>query len=246
MKRVTGVLIGMIVFPLSVFAARPLATNDAGTVERGALEIEYGIEYVNAFDHETAMSLAFTSGILDTVDIGIEIPYTFIDAKEASDADGFSDINISTKFNFLSGQESLPDMALAFGYTSDSGNDDRGLGGGKPEYELTAIFSKAFDPVSVHLNLGYAFREDYVDEDNEDSFIYGVAVEYPLGEKITLVAEVSGDTVLKRKFHDNACSMLFGAHYAFSERIVFDVGFGTEVSHDEPDFSVTCGITIAL
>jgi len=246
MKGFISLIVCMMIFPSLSFAARPLSTNDAGTVEKGTFEIEYGIEYVNGFDNETTMSLVITRGLLSNLDLGVEVPYTFIDAKEASDSDGFSDVSISTKFNFIKDNEIFPDSALSFSYKTDSGNNDIGLGTGKPEYSLNSIFSKSWKPFAVHLNLGYTFKEDFVEEDNEDAFTYGLAVEYVLNEKINLVGEVSGDTVLKRKFHDNSCSALFGINYSLNDNVTLDFGVSTEISRADPDFSITCGITLGI
>ena len=233
-------------FPSLSFAARPLSTNDAGTVEKGTFEVEYGIEYTDGFDNETTMSLAVTRGLLDNLDLGIEVPYGFIDAKQASDSDGFSDISVCTKVILLMDKEIFPDLSLAFAYKSDSGNYDKGLGTGKPEYSLSSIFSKSFESFALHSNVGYSFKEDFDDEDNEDVLTYGLAIEYSLNDKFNLVGEVFGDTVLKRKFQDNSCSALLGVNYAITDNIVLDFGAGTGISRVDPDFKVTLGITIGF
>lgn len=245
MKLTLGVMM-MILMPVIAFAARPLSTNDAGTLGQGDFEIEYGIEHVNGFDNETAMSLAVIAGMLDALDVGVEVPYVFIDTKEASDSDGFADVAGSLKWNLLKGEKTFPDSALVFAYASESGNDERGVGAGRPEYSLTGVFSKSFDPFSVHLNVGYAFRRDFEEEDNEDGFTYGLAFEYALSEEFTLVGEVSGETVLKREFNDNFCGILFGLNYAIAENITLDLGVGTGISRADEDLRVTYGVTVAL
>lgn len=246
MKSFISLILCMMIFPSLSFAARPLSTNDAGTVEKGALEIEYGTEYVNGLDNETTMSLVITRGLLNNLDLGVEVPYKFIDSKEAENENGFSDISICTKLNILNAKEILPDTSLSFSYKSDSANDEKGLGTGRPEYSLNAIFSKSFEQTALHLNIGYSFKEDFADEDNEDTLTYGLAFEYPLNDKFNLVGEVSGDTVLKRKFHDNACSTLLGLNYAITDNITLDLGAKTEISRADPDFSITCGITLGI
>ena len=246
MKSFLSLIVCSIIFPSLVFAARPLSVDDAGTVEKGSFEIEYGLEYVNGFDNEIAMGLVITGGLFDRLDLGLEIPYVFIDAQQADDSNGISDLSVCTKLNLLSDKEAFPDISLAFAYKSDSGDDNKGLGTGKPEYSLSSIFSKSFDPLTLHFNLGYCFREDFSAEDNEDALTYGLAFEYPLNDKLTLVGEISGETVLRRKFHDNSCSSLWGLNYALTDSVTVDFGVGTEISRADPDFTVTAGITIAL
>lgn len=47
MKRLVCTAAVFSFFPLIVFAGRPLSTDDSETVDKGAFEVEYGIEYVN-------------------------------------------------------------------------------------------------------------------------------------------------------------------------------------------------------
>jgi len=246
MKVFVSAIATLMVFPSLSFAARPLTTDDAGTVEKGVYEIEYAIDYSNGFDNETAMSLLIKRGIFDNLDLGVQTSYAFIDAKEASDSDGFGDVGICTKFNLIHNKEFFPDTSISFTYTSDSGNDDRGLGAGKPQYSLNSIFSKRFNSVGVHVNIGYVFREDFKEEDNEDTLTCGFALEYPLNEQCNLVGEIFGETALRGKFHDNLCSALFGLNYALNDSLALDFGVGTEISRADADFKITAGITIDL
>lgn len=246
MRRIAGLVVCLLVFPVLAFAARPLSIDDAGTVERGNVEVEFGVEYVKGFDKEVGISLAVTAGLFSSLDFGVEVPYTFINAKEAKNSDGFSDVSISTKFTFIKDSKTLPDCAIGFSYKTDSGNDGKGLGTGKPEYSINSIFSKAWKSLATYLNLGYAFREDFANMDNEDALTYGVAVEYSLNDNVNLVAEVSGETALKRKFNDNSCSALVGFNYSLSDNVILDIGVGTAISRADPDLKVTSGVTISF
>ena len=246
MKKFIGFFVCMMMFPLIVFAARPLSTDDAGTVEKGAFEGEFGIEYVKAFDNETNLSLVITAGIFDNLDLGVEIPYLFIDSKEESDSDGLSDVCVCMKLNILRDHSVFPDTALTFNYKSDSGDDRKALGTGRPGFDLTSVFSKSFEPVTCHLNIGYSFRKDFDYEDNKDVLTYGFATEYSLNDTVNLVGEIIGETELEGKFHDNSCGVLVGFNYAINDTITFDVGVGTAISRAEPDLKVTAGVTICL
>ncbi len=247
-KKKLTILIFLIsfIFTRYVFAARPLSTDDAGVVEKGAYEVEYGVEYINQLDKEINLSLVLKRGLFENLDLGIEIPYQFINFREGSKTDGFSDIKLTTKLNIIKDRTIIPDISLSFSYKVDSANDDKSLGTGKPEYTITSIFSKAIDEITFHINLGYSFKEDFDDSDNEDTLNYSLASEYRVNDKLNLVGEINGDTVLKRKFNDNSCTALLGFNYAIKEWFVFDLGFGFEISKASPDFKVTSGLTISF
>lgn len=236
------VFLGLAFFAASnVYAARPLSADDAGVVDAGAWEMEYGVEYVNDTDDEYNQSVVLKTGIVKNVDIGIEIPYQFIEVQGAKDVNGFSDLVFMSKWNVLSDEDFLSDVALAFSYKTEAGNDEKGLGTGRPEYTFTGIFSKTFDRITYHVNLGCSVKQEF-----EDTFNYNLAVEYSLDEKTNLVAEVFGDTVLSGKFDQNAASGLAGFNYALNDSVTYDLGLALGLSDADPEYKVVAGLTIAF
>ena len=236
------ILVGIVLFFVSnVYAARPLSADDAGVVEVGAFEMEYGYEYANAADKEYNHSLVLKTGLLKDFDLGIEIPYQFLDLEDDDEVDGLSDIVVMSKWNILSGHESLPDFALSFAYKTESGDDERSLGTGRPEYTLTSIFSEQFNKMTYYVNFGCSVKKNL-----EDTFNYNFAVEYAYNDALNLVGEVFGDTVLSGKFDDNATSGLVGFNYAISDAVAYDLGLTLGISEADPDYRITTGLTFSF
>ncbi|MDP8266542.1 MAG: hypothetical protein P9M07_06320 [Candidatus Aceula meridiana] len=228
-------------FVSNVYAARPLPADDAGVVDVGAFEMEYGYEYVDAADKEYNHSVVLKTGLLKNLDVGIEVPYQFIDLEDSEDVDGFSDVVIMSKWNILAERERLPDFAVSFSYKTESGNDEKSLGTGRPEYTFTGIFSKQFDKATYYVNLGCSVKKEF-----EDTFNYNFAVEYFLNEKVNLVGEIFGDTIFSGKFDDNATSGLVGFNYAINDTITYDLGLTLGISEAEPDYKIATGFTFAF
>lgn len=228
------------------FAARPLSTDDAACVEKGHFEMEYGTEYVNQLDKEINLSLVIKRGLLNDLDLGVEIPYKFVNFYEGAKTDGFSDVKIMSKLNLIKERPILPDTSISFSYKTDSANNDKSLGTGKPEYIINSIFTKSISQITCHANLGYSFKEDFDDSDNEDTLNYGLALEYAVSDRLNLVGEINGDTVLRRRFNDNSCFSIIGFNYAINEIITFDLGIGFEISKASPDFKITSGFTLSF
>ncbi|MFC1658374.1 transporter [Candidatus Omnitrophota bacterium] len=248
--RVRGIALIMLCFcfvciPLS-FAARPLCTDDAGTVAKNEFELETGIEYVNQADKEVALCFVLKTGILDRMDLGIEVPYKFIDFQAGSKTDGFDDIILVTKYNFLQETDTLPALSVSFSFKSDSGNNDRSLGTGKREYAINSILSKSLHAITLHFNLGYVFKEDLPGEDLEDVLIYSLAMEYPLNERLNLVGDITGENECRNTFDDNSTAGLIGFNYSLTDIITYDLGVGFEISEASPDFVVRTGLTFSL
>jgi hypothetical protein len=247
MKRALRLFLLLMFFSSAAFAARPLATDDAGTVDRGHLEVEAGFEFVEDTDREYTASTVFTFCFFDGLDIGVELPYHYIDVHSGDDVDGPGDIAFSSKWNFFQEQESLPALSFVLGVKTTSGDEDKGLGSPMRDHSGTLVASKAFGEAVFHINLGYTYAGIPETRKYEDVFSYGMAMEYPLvEEKLNLVAEWVGETNFDGDFDDNPFSALIGITWAFSETAVLDFGAGAGISKASPDYFVTSGITLAF
>jgi len=98
----------------------------------------------------------------------------------------------------------------------------------------------------LHFNLGYVIKEDLPGEDLRDVLTYGLAIEYPLDEKLNLVAEINGENERRNGFDDNPMSGLVGFNYSFNEIITYDFGIGFEISEASPDFKILTGLILSL
>jgi hypothetical protein len=228
-------------FTSNTWAARPLATNDAGVVDVGTLETEYGYEYVHASNRENNHAVVFTTGLLKNLDVGIEIPYQFIELEDGGDPDGFSDLILSSKWNVSQGDDALPDFSISFAYKTESGNDEKSLGTGRPEYTLTGIFSKTLEKFTYHVNAGCSAKHE-----QEDTFNYGLAVEYAVNDQLNVLGEIAGDTILSGKFDNSTSSGLIGFNYAINGSLTYDAGLKIGISESAPDFTILTGLTFAF
>ena len=108
---------------------------------------------------------------------------------------------------------------------------------------MTGVQTCAF---RSHLNFGYTFVGDPKSENLNDIFSYSVALEYPVKEKLSLVGEISGETVFDGDFDDNPLSGLVGLNYALSEIVSYDFGIGFEISEASLDHTITTGLTFGF
>jgi len=224
----------------SVEAGRPLNTDDAGVVTPKTLEVEFAYEHVNSVDNENNLSLVLTTGLFDSLDVGVEIPYQFIDVNNSDNQNGVSDISLTTKWNVYS-DEDLFDATLSFNYKSDNGNDEMSLGTGEREYTILAIISKEISDVAIHFNLGPTIVLN-----GDDVINYNIASQWSVAETLSLAGELFGSHNFQDGFDDNSLSTLFGFIYEFNEKVVCDLGFTFGISDADPDFKVTTGVTIAF
>jgi len=217
-----------------------------GVVEARHMEVEAGFEYVKQSDKENNLSLCVKYGIIKKLDLGIEVPYQFIDVSEGDKVDGMGDIQITTKYNFLDETESLPALALSCTVKTKTGDESKSLGSGEIDYSLNGIFTKEIGRFASHVNLGYTFIGESNEEELDDIFSYSLAVEYPLIESLNIVGEIVGETTFDGDFDDNPLMGLVGFNYAFDERVCFDFGIRFQIAKVGPDYQITTGLTLGF
>lgn len=153
-----------------VFAAYPLATDDAGTVSHNSFELEAG--YDNSMDHDNltsqASAFSFKHGVTERLDVGIAVPYQIKPSRDERMGAA------SMVFKF-----SLVKDAVAMTFSNELG---------EKAYFLNAIYTKEFPGIKLNFNAGYLSTGD---ESKKGTGSYGLALAYPMG-KYEAVGEVQG------------------------------------------------------
>jgi hypothetical protein len=120
-----------------VFAAYPLATDDAGTVSHNSFELEAG--YANAKDHDNltnqASAFSFKHGVTERLDVGIAVPYQI----KPSRGERMGAATMVFKFSLVR------DM-VAMTFSNELG---------EKAYFLNAIYTKEFPGIKLNFNAGY-------------------------------------------------------------------------------------------
>lgn len=246
-KTILTLILYLTILPSIAFAGRPLSIGDAGTIGKTHVEIECAVEYADATDDEFTLAATLTYGLLEKLDIAVELPYKYIDVHDEDEYGGLGDVVISSKYFLLEETGNLPAMAVSAGIKLKTGNDDKELGTGENEYSAIGILTKELGNIAggniiANLNFGYTYK----DESQDDVFSYGVALEYPFNDKLNLVGEVAGETDFEEDFNDNAFAALLGFNYAFLEMAKFDFGMAVGISEASPDYTVKTGITLSF
>jgi len=235
-------------FHAFVFAGvenRPINTDDAYVLDKGTFTASLGTVFTRADngDKETDLNIDLGYGILDRLEITMDIPIVFSDPKGGSNEEGLGDISIRPEFLLIKENEYIP--AISFGYTikTKSGNKSRGLGSGENDHSLSLQWSKDFSPLKFHFNLGYTFVGQPKGEAADDIIFYNLASEYSLNDKLTLVGELIGDTNSDPKDNKNPLEALIGFIYSIGNHAALDFGIGGGFNRASPDLRATIGIT---
>ncbi|MBI2468627.1 MAG: transporter, partial [Candidatus Rokubacteria bacterium] len=174
----------------------------ANTVGAGTLSVGVGYlgeaavcqQLEGVFDLNTVW-LALAYGITDRLQLGVDVPYTWYEAdKTGADGSGIDDLNLGLVFRLLDEAPGRPGVALVGFAAAPTGERSEGLG--RNEWDLGAklALSKTLPGGLLgHVSAGYTYvGRGRVDQDDE--FTSGVALEWPLGRYVSLVAEGLANT----------------------------------------------------
>jgi hypothetical protein len=255
--KVWLVMIAMILcVPSTSFAARPLVTDDSGTLGRGGFQVELGIETFSWQDREDGLKIketgteasgSFTYGVLDNVDIVAGFPYVWGKVKENSatvfDANRLSDISLEAKWRFF--EKDGFGLALKPGITLPTGNYKKGFGIGRVTYGATFIASKELEPFGFHFNAGYTRNENKVDE-RKNLLSASVAATYEIIKGLNVVGDIGIGPNTDSSISTAPAFALVGMNYAINDHIMLDAGYKFGLNKQEVDYAIIAGITLCF
>ena len=215
-----------------LWAARPLSTDDAGTVEKEKFETELSFDYCQYRPDGTcqAPGMAIKHGLTDRFDIGLGFSHSTDKDYDGNTVGwGMSPLEIGFKMSLLKEKQTLPDISLSAGFEA-----------GETEYGLNLILSREYGNLGLHYNLGYNSPGEAL---VNGSIGTSLAAEYTFAEKYRICAELNGE-VLDDRAEVIGNSGLIGGSVDLGF-LAWDVGVRL---HDQrgPKATITTGITVGF
>lgn len=250
-RRAGTCLAGALLLAGSAFAGRPLNIDDADPVDTGTFEFEAGALY----EHESRCKhwdspFGLTYGLLPGLEAGLgfggqlERRTEFHEesgTEHSAHEYGFGDLAMAAKWQLIEACPLGARHALAPSVKLPTADEDRGLGSGEADADLTWIASRSLgEKAGAHLNLGYS----WVGGPDDDVLHYGVALDYHLAEAIQGVGEVFAENVFGGG-SDTVLQGNLGLRWKPADDLTLDVAAGAKLRGDAPDFTVTAGLTWA-
>ncbi|MDI6740750.1 MAG: hypothetical protein QME74_10365 [Candidatus Edwardsbacteria bacterium] len=232
MKKIVTVFLLLLISSGISHAARPLATDDAGTVEKGKFETELSFDHCQYRPDGTCRTpgIQLKHGLTEKMDIGIAFAHpTEKDAVGATVGWGMSPLSVGLKMALFKEHRFLPDLSVSAGFeTGDSG------------YRVNGIASREIAGVGLHLNLGCASSGAAM---ARGAFATGLAAEYTFRENFRVCAEINSELLDDGKQVLGNSGLIGGS---------IDLGFGTWdlggrlFDKRGPRWQATTGLTIGF
>jgi hypothetical protein len=248
MRYLLMMLIMMLV-AAPVYAAHPLITDDAGTQGKGKFQLEVNGQYGYDRDGEVVLkssnvAATLTYGAVDTVDIIVGMPYQWLRTKDSvsiSNENGIGDTALAVKWRFY--ETDGFSFAMKPGVNLPTGDSDRGMGNGKVGGSIFFITTKEMKPWAFHLNAGYIFNQNKVDQ-QLNLWHASAAAEYEVIKNLRLVANIGAQRNALKDSDTPPIFLIGGIIYSLTEKIDLDAGYKFGLTRTELDHTVMAGITL--
>jgi len=230
-------------FSAPAFAGRPLVVDDAPTIDAGSVQVELGLIATlpqNGGRDLTLPTASLSYGVYDVLQLGLAIPRVHADHKGEAPVDGFGDLHLTAKYNFLPGK--TYDFSFAFDLKIPTASRSRGLSTGKFDENFLFIATRHFFPAAIDLNLGYFVVGRPRGEGLENRFFGGMAIRYGLSEHWRLVGEAYGLTRPARG-EESEANFQVGVKYHLDIPLILDAAVGRSLLSSGNRFQATLGMT---
>src|SRR3990172_1673204 len=257
-------VVSIILFTAPAFAHRPLTTQRAYPEQVHRVKLETGLRSMNLphGDESYNLDVEVNYGIINNLDVGVEVPYVFWRPDSGDDVDTVGDMIVKSRLLFLKGREGNPISltiqpffkvptpendtdVLKSGGGGGVDGEGSGFSTGETDFGFVFIATREMSPLlSAHMNLGYTFiNKPSWGKNYENVFSFKVAVEYSADDEIEIVGEVNSETN-KDPQDPDFFSILLGARYRMMEGVLLDAGFSAGISDASPDSTATVGLTL--
>ncbi|HYG35262.1 MAG TPA: transporter [Clostridia bacterium] len=234
----------------NAFAGRPLTIDDAEPVPPRIFELEAGLRYEErtGSDHfDFPVALAY--GVFNRVEVGLGFGGQLEQQEELQQnrlTTDVSDFVLGTKVKLLDAERSWASQALSFSVKFPTADENRGMGSGCVDYDLTWIASKPVgDKFGVHVNVGHTWVGADHDSELRDLLHYGLALDYQLTPSFQLVGEVFGVSSLG-KGSETSVIINGGGRWTIRPNLVLDAAVGHTVHGPGAAVFGTIGLTWAF
>lgn len=199
---------------------RVLASNESGDL----LELPIFFNYAVTDDLEVVYSIPV---------VDYTIKSRILWTKDISES-GTGDSKFAFKYRVFDNPQYQMRGAFGLGFKFPTGNDSKGLGTGKTDFEIFTAFSKSFEKIIGHLNLGYVMTGDpntqFYPDGLADKFYYNFGIEYPHTHNVTVMAEVSGEDWGAEGLK---VDVIPGLRYTPTENFAFEIAVPIAVTNDQ-------------
>lgn len=230
------VVIGvMAIFASHVVAGPPLITDDPDTPGDGNWEINLAFTLEQTCDERIyeAPLIDINYGVGERTQLKFEVPWVVLDDRNNGAKDGLGNSEVGVKYRFLDEDRHGLSVSIypQLEFNNPTSSDERGLVDPGVHFKLPVQLARQVGSINLYAEVGYELVEA-----DEDEWLYGIAVGYPVNDRLELLAEVAGSA--DRNFDDDELVFNLGATIGINDNLNLLLSAGRsfrESSSGEPE-----------
>jgi len=236
---------------------RPIADTggftlfSTNTLEKNQLALEISADLIEpagyngkGLDQKT-ISYKLDYGLLDFIQVGVEIPYTWWQVDEVPfKSKGLDDINLGVKVKFLDESEYMPSIGAVGFISLTTGDKSKGLGTKRPDGGFKLIASKnLISSLSANINIGFIGVGRTSDIPLRNEFTYGAGIDYEIYKGLNAIAEIAGSTNRYIRQGVDPLEFFGGLRFSYYDIFYTSLGVRKGFNNASPDWGVLGSIS---
>jgi hypothetical protein len=233
--------------PDFIAPARPTASNPAEFQRPGVLQLEYGFNGnwrapggADAEDTPLALRFAVSRRLLLEFDGDLLVSQSAGGLRTT----GAGDSQLGLQLVLRHETSSRPGVSLAYYAKLPTASADKGLGTGRVDHSLFALFSKKSGETVFDFNAVYLLAGRTTDGGHASSAQAALAASRNVTERVGLQGELSGYT--RNDAQPGAAFGLGVVTYQVNRRLVLDCGLRVGLTRDAPRVGAVAGLTVGV
>lgn len=248
------VLCAVLLTHLPAWGMHPLVGEDTGTQGPGGVLAEGSINYLKYNEFKsTAIPVALTVGIGETMDAAVEVPYLRLQPSPVTGANesGLSDVGFKFKHRFYEKErkESAKEQfeqsfAYQLLYSKPTGDENKGLGAGTARWGVRLVSTTEWEPLEVNVNLGYDSSGKALRRGNftfDHALLMSASAKYERTKPWEPVIELAVVRVKETDATARILNMLVGLIYEPSDKYYIDAGIRLGLNDQAEDHGLLAG-----
>jgi hypothetical protein len=233
--------------PDFIVPARPTASNPAEFQRPGVLQLEYGFNGNwrapgGASEQDTPLALRFAVSPRLLLEFDGDSPIS--QSADGLRTTGAGDTQIGVQFVLQHEAASHPGVALAYYVKLPSASAAKGLGSGRVDHNLLALFSKKLGETTFDFNAIYLLAGRTTDSGHASSGQAALAASRNVTRRVGVQGELSGFG--RNDAQSGAAFGLGVLTYQLNRRLVFDSGIRFGLTRDAPRIGAVAGLTVGI
>jgi len=226
----------------------PLTTEDTGTLVQGRSKIELnterGEDQMNgARERSVSNEMALIHGLQDNLSGFLNLPYRGVSVQEADGSSknsrGFGDARFGVKWRYFE-QDGLS-LGIKGGVTVPTGDSEKKLGNGQSTYGVNAIASYETAPLALHLNFGYTWLPNTLNQ-REGIINISTAVVLNLSSSWKVMADIGVAGNTNSASNEMPAFVGAGLSYKLKQALSLDLGVKHGITTAETDHTGLIGL----